>query len=570
VTSVAVIGLGSRGLSLLERIVTLAREPVRVEVIDPRCDGAGVHDTDQPDYLLLNTTCGQVSMFPDAHTVGADAGEPGPSLYEWVVERDLRLAEDGFTVGAEGRAIRPTDFLPRRVLGAYLGWFFRRLQERAASSVQLEIHQAEALDLDEDPDGGLVVTLSTGASVRVEHAFLTTGYTANIAPPGEPMRITEPYPLPDRVREIAPGASVAIAGFGLSAMDVMSCLTVGRGGRFIAGGPYVPSGDEPTMLFYSRSGLPCRARPKVVEFGPRYTPLVFTRETIDALRVSRGGPLDFDRDVLPLILQEMRVAYRRAHGLDDLGDDDGFDPLALFDGSADMLLEDGAAYQKWFTDVLSRDLAEGVRGFVGSPVKAALDIMRELRDTFRYAIDFGGLTPDSLESFHRYTVPAVNRAVVGPQFERHSELLALIEAGIAHVPFGPAPSVVRGARGWTITSTRLGVPYSRDVDWLLDAYVSMPTVASSASPLLAALHHKGWIRAHLPGSRYVRGIDVDPNQHPITASGRVERRISVLGPLCEGATFYNNLVPSPNTWSRPVFDAHRCVAAVLAGRGVHR
>src|SRR5262245_34069589 len=128
-TTTAIIGLGSRGLSVLERIVTLAGQAgpelgeLRVEVIDPRCDGAGVHDTAQPDYLLLNTTCAQVSMFPDEYTVGADAGRSGPNLYEWVTARGWRLGDDGFTVGPAGRPIRPTDFLPRRVLGEYLGWF---------------------------------------------------------------------------------------------------------------------------------------------------------------------------------------------------------------------------------------------------------------------------------------------------------------------------------------------------------------------------------------------------------------------------------------------------------------
>ena len=61
----------------------------------------------------------------------------------------------------------------------------------------------------------------------------------------------------------------------------------------------------------------------------------------------------------------------------------------------------------------------------------------------------------------------------------------------------------------------------------------------------------------------MHGIDIDRDQHPITARGVADRRIWVLGPLCEGATFYNNLVPSPNMRSRPVFDAHRCVAAIL-------
>jgi hypothetical protein len=35
-------------------------------------------------------------------------------------------------------------------------------------------------------------------------------------------------------------------------------------------------------------------------------------------------------------------------------------------------------------------------------------------------------------------------------------------------------------------------------------------------------------------------------------------------PAVRGATIYHNLVPSPNTYSRPVFDAHRCVAAMFA------
>ena len=62
------------------------------------------------------------------------------------------------------------------------------------------------------------------------------------------------------------------------------------------------------------------------------------------------------------------------------------------------------------------------------------------------------------------------------------------------------------------------------------------------------------------------GIDVDRDQHPLGADGTPNQRIWVLGPLCEGATFYNNLVPSPGVYSRPVADAHRCAAAMLAAR----
>jgi uncharacterized NAD(P)/FAD-binding protein YdhS len=91
----------------------------------------------------------------------------------------------------------------------------------------------------------------------------------------------------------------------------------------------------------------------------------------------------------------------------------------------------------------------------------------------------------------------------------------------------------------------------------------LPAVAASASPLLRSLYRAGWIRPHRPGSDQVTGVDVDRDQHPIRCDGEPEHRLRVLGPLCEGATFYNNLVPSPHTFSRPVFDAHRCVEAML-------
>jgi biotin carboxylase len=582
--SVAIIGLGSRGLGVLERIVTLAPEGrrVRVELIDPRCDGAGVHHLDQPDYLLLNTTCAQVSLFPDRLSVGEDTGEPGPSLYDWVTGRGLRIGEDGFTVGTTGREIRPTDFLPRRVLGEYLGWFFDTIQQRAPERVTITRHRAEAVDLGEDGDE-LVITLSSNEIVRVRHAFLTTGYTPNT-------NGAQPYPMPDTLNGICSGETVAVAGFGLSAMDLISALTVGRGGRFAgpAGEPrYLASGAEPVILLYSRTGIPCRARPKVVEFGEPYQPLVFTTKNIDRLRAANTGPLDFDRDVLPLVINEIRTAYRRCEArlagrgrqldealatatdltalLDELDTMHGpVDAAALLDGSAEMPLESSLTYQKWLADVIRADLAEGVLGFSGSPVKAGLDILRALRDTFRYVVDFGGLTPESLDAYTAHTIPALNRAVVGPQFERHTELLALIAAGIVATPFGPAPTTRRNERtgGWTVSSTALAEPCTREVDWLVSAHVDLPAVTASASPLLRALSARGWIRPHRPESRLVHGIDIDPDQHPIRGNGEVERRIRVLGPLCEGATFYNNLVPSPSVYSRPIADAHRCVTAM--------
>ena len=156
--------------------------------------------------------------------------------------------------------------------------------------------------------------------------------------------------------------------------------------------------------------------------------------------------------------------------------------------------------------------------------------------------------------------------MVGPQYERHLELLALLDAGVASVPFGPAAAVdwQPGSQRWRLASSRLREPCSREADWLVAGWVEPPAVDATASPLLAALAAKGWIRRHRPGSRNLVGIDIDADQHPLDVGGRPDRRLWVLGPLCEGATFYNHLVPSPGAFSRPVSDAHRCVSALFA------
>jgi uncharacterized NAD(P)/FAD-binding protein YdhS len=608
--TVAIIGLGSRGLGVLERIVALAGpEELVIEIIDPACTGAGVHDIGQPDYLLLNTTCAQVSMYPGPLSVGAPTAGYGPSLHEWASARGLRLAADGFTVGPAGRELKPTDFLPRRLLGEYLRWFFETVRLQLPGHIRLVLHRSEAVGISSEPDGGLVIALADGTSVLAEFAFVTTGYTGNVSPGADGV-ITEPYPLPERLDVIAPGQTVAIGGFGLSAMDVLSCLTVGRGGRFRRDQgdlEYLPSGREPRILMYSRSGVPCRARPLVTRFEISYDPLVFTPAVIDGLRERRGGPLDFDADVMPLIRTEMRIAYRRCQArcegpdaeqalvkelstlagghpvpavpgvaadpgwvavqdrLDELDTVLGsFDAAATFSGTAGIRLGDGPAYQRWFADTIRRDLGEGLLGFAWSPVKAALDILRELRDTVRYVVDFGGLTDASADGFYGRVVPLMNRAVVGPQYERHVELLALMSAGLVEVPFGPAPAITRTGGSWTLGSTMLGTRTEREADWLLNAQVPLPAADPSASPLLRALAGQGAIRRSAPASWHVPGIDVDRDQHPLDTQGRPNRRIWVLGPLCEGATFYNNLVPSPGVYSRPFADAHRCAAAMLA------
>ena len=69
---IAIVGLGPWGACALERVVTTARHglpaglEIDVHVIEPGTPGSGVYDVTQPDYLLLNAPCGQLTLYPFA------------------------------------------------------------------------------------------------------------------------------------------------------------------------------------------------------------------------------------------------------------------------------------------------------------------------------------------------------------------------------------------------------------------------------------------------------------------------------------------------------------------------
>jgi uncharacterized NAD(P)/FAD-binding protein YdhS len=611
-SSACIIGLGSRGLSVLERVVTLtsrsawAGRPFTLDIVDPACDGRGIHRADQPDYLLLNTICCQVSPFPEEASVGAAVAGPGPTLYDWVRERGLRIGADGYTLGHDGREIRPDDYLPRRILGDYLNWYLQHILDRAPEHLAIRFHRAEAIEFAAAGDGTRSLTLTGGAVLVTRHVFLTTGHTpsppGDARQPGEYRRVRDVYPPRKRLAAIAAGQSVALAGTGLSGMDALAALTLGRGGSYTVAEDgsrtYRPSGREPRIVLFSRSGLPFRARPGACHEAPAYRSLVLTPAGVDRARsAAQSGALDLHADLLPLVCAEMRIAFhRRAAGL--LGGHEAeqttvkvlseahatgtmetelarledehaphygdFDPhQVLFPQPGG--LRDHHSYQDWYANHLASDLREASRGLAGSPLKAALEVLRSQRDALRHAVDFHGLQEASHREFYGSFTGVLNRSVTGPQLERHQELLALLRAGIVSVPLGPQPAVVwkQDAEVWELSSTQLGRPHTTTADWLVHASSPQPDIQDTASDLLLDLAGTGRIRRHR-AAVCGRGVDITAEQHPVGADGTVDEQVWILGPLTEGATFYNHYVPSPGGSSRALVDAHRCVSAMLA------
>ncbi|MEU8782279.1 FAD/NAD(P)-binding protein [Streptomyces sp. NPDC048637] len=602
--SVAIVGAGSRGLGVFERLVAhcLAQPaPLTVHLIDPQPFGAGFHLPAQPDHLLLNTVCAQLSAFADAHMVDGPVPISGPSLHEWCRRRDLRLADDGYTVRAgAGREIQPNDFLPRRLLSEYLTWAAGEITDAAPENLTLLRHRTTAVDIHPGASDTETVVLADGTRIDADAVFVTVGHHSlylPAAPAPDPRLVTRPYPLPEALDSIGPGERVAVLGMGLTAMDVIATLTLGRGGAHTTnehGMSYLPSGREPLIVLTNRSGMPSRSRPRLHPGRMRFVPLALTTERLDEIRARRTDRrIDFAAEVLPLIEAEMELAYYRVLLGREMGNatDAGLEmarrcaqaghetlldelrarfgtcpvPGVLSANLSDRQWQGYSAYRDWFTAEVAADLAEAREGLGVSPLKEALEVLRDHRDVLRAVIDPPGVDEASLAAFFGEFTSTVNRLVIGPQLDRSAELLSLIDAGIVRLGPGPQPKIVApaGQGPWRLESTCLAEPLRMEVDHVVQAHVVEPGADRATGTLLGTLVAAGRVRtlAHRGGT--VDGLDVTRQGQGVDRTGTPQPRLFFLGPHTEGSSYYNHYVPSPGAPSRALLDAELALSTAL-------
>lgn len=605
--NLCIVGMGSRGLTILERCLRFAALPdwsgtqFLVYVIDPHEAGTGAHPTTQPSYCLLNTICGLPTLYPGDIFESPELARPGPSFLDWLKLQGYRLDERGAlpTVSkTAGRDFDAHDFAPRSLLGLYLADVFHHLADSATPNVRLIRHAQEAVRVDPGLDGEQV-HLANGMVVQADYVFLATGHTPRSPSqhPAQGRLVEAPYPVEISTRDILPGQSVGIQGLGLTAMDLLAALTVGRGGQFLreAGScRYRASGNEPRLLLFSKSGLPYRPRPCDDDGSFDYVPLLFTADRVARLRRDAPGMLDFEHVLWPLLKQELRMAYhlhkaRRQGGraseaamrstliqalqagrlerlLETLGVEQG-----EFKIDEDLWpdpgphLQTGEHYQRWFADQLLRNQRDAALGFSGHAETFARELLLHLRDVIRVAVNHRGLSPASHEWFAGTFIPLVNRNVIGPQPERNAELHALIEAGVVSMQTGPRPRLSWNEREQCheAASTMLAKPTHIKLDWLISAQVSSTVIEHSGSALIQHLFRAGRIRRVRQESPLVQGLEIDEAFHPVDAAGHVNQRLFALGPVCEGSTYYNHYVPTHVGASTPFVEAHRAVRTML-------
>jgi uncharacterized NAD(P)/FAD-binding protein YdhS len=547
VVSITIIGLGPRGLCVLERLLSLAAQQpelqVQIVVVNKGMPGQGVHGQSLSDRFLLNTVAGLLTLIP---------GEAfQPSLLKGTFADFLPW------LNQQGIAASAGAYVPRRLFGAYCHELYQRLLERCPLNCQVEYIDDEAIDIQQAGQKE-VTCLLTQRKIVSDHVVVAVGHMLPVANSQE--MIADIYTAELSSRNIPAGSTVGIQGFGLTAMDAIAELTRGRGGIF-ADGVYKPSGNEPNIILFSRSGLPSRARPVddgCAAFAPT---LHFNEQAALALRKQRGqAAINFMTEIYPLLALDVAQAMLDREVPTQAA-------MALMNGLLwpEMSQKNSQEYSAAVVEFVKQDLYEAHLGLSGSAVKRAVEVLMNARDAIRTVVNYGGLTPSSHSWFYNHFASAINRNAIGPQHERQQELLMLIDAGIVSTPLGPAPELQWAPKKhcWHVQSTVFDTPVSIDLDQLLQGYTSQPTLTKNTSGLLGALVEGGRIHARHTDWLATPGVAVNAESKAVSSYGVAQEHLFITGVMSEGSTYYNWYVPTIDGKSTPFVEAQRIASAVL-------
>ncbi|MFE9120579.1 FAD/NAD(P)-binding protein [Streptomyces sp. NPDC007172] len=544
----AVVGAGPRGLSVLERLCANERlkpsaDGVVVHLVDPHLPGAGaVWRPDQPGELLTNTVASQITVFTDDSVRIEGPIEPGPSLYEWAQSLAL-LGGDGDydeRTLAEARRLGPDSYPSRGFYGHYLHDCYRRIVSRAPAHIAVREHRTRAVVLSDAvgaSDGPQSLRLENGARLDgLDAVLLAVGHvgthltarqrrTADLALIHGLTYVTPANPANVDLSWVQPQQNVLLRGLGLNFFDYMALLTTGRGGRFVRERDrlvYRASGLEPRLYAFSRRGVPYHARGENEKgaFG-RYYPRLLTAEYAAQLRAraAAGERIGFTEHLWPLIKREVESVYYAtalrsrgvasdvvegftdrylglaegadpsellaAHGVEA---QDRFDWVKLTDPCRDLAFASRDEYRDWLLDYLRADAEAGRAGNLSGPLKASLDILRDLRNEIRLAVDHGGLDGEShRDELERWYTPLNAFLSIGPPVLRIEELAALIEAGVLTVT-GPGTEVRLDSAEPSFIAASTRVPgRSVHATALIEARLPEPDVRRTEDPLLRHL-----------------------------------------------------------------------------------
>ncbi|PHQ51776.1 hypothetical protein BLA24_11885 [Streptomyces cinnamoneus] len=603
---------------------------VTVHVVDPARPGAGqVWRTGQSRHLLMNTVASQVTVFTDDSVEIEGPVETGPSLYEWAAavaaaggppgpDGDVRPGAIDAELLAETRRLTPDSYPTRALYGRYLEDVFDQVVAQAPPHVSVVVHRRRAVGLEGDGDAQTVLLADGSRLSGLDAVVLAQGHvpelpdaravhTARQARSRGLLLVPPGNPADADLSAVQPGEPVLLRGLGLNFFDHLALFTLGRGGSFErgAGGRlvYRPSGREPLLYAGSRRGVPYHARGRNEKGAHgRYEPRLLTLAEALRLRGVRGGTgrQRFEADLWPLISREVEAVYYRTLLADRLPDGEAEHFAEQYLGTAgarqreDLLtryaLTGGerwdwdlierpygarrftgrADFRAWLLEHLAADVAHAEAGNVSGPLKAALDVLRDLRNEIRTAVDHGGLEGDShRDALEKWYTPLNAYLSIGPPASRIEELVAVMDAGLLEMT-GPASRMGLAPDGSAFVADSPVVPGEPiRARVLVEARLHQPDLRRTADPLLRGLLEGGSARPYAVaasgGAPYETGglAVTERPYHVVDARGRPHPRRFAYGVPTEAVHWVTAAGIRPGVNSVTLGDSDAIARAVL-------
>ncbi|WP_299491109.1 Sden_1164 family protein [uncultured Shewanella sp.] len=336
----AIIGAGPTCTYAIERLAANFNHfrerlrPCTIYIFDKTGHfGSGeVHSPTQSKTSFLNRIAGQVCFAADESNVNAGPLLPPKyrlTLSEWCLNKYQETKDNRYQLGSQDW---PKRALHGEALKIHFDEYITLLNN--LDHVTVNLIKGEVFDIEKVGEQFKVVS-NQHPDILCDQLLLATGHSANHPESSAPYKILAAhaqqnenidfinyaYPLVDNLQNIDASQTVAVQGLGLTAIDVFLYLTEGSGGQFKKNSSqeyiYIPSGREPKLIGFSRSGLFTMTRPHNEKERDiqnlEHKGFFFHQRIIDQLRKYRGigkfNKLDFELHLWPLIRLEQSYLY---------------------------------------------------------------------------------------------------------------------------------------------------------------------------------------------------------------------------------------------------------------------
>lgn len=580
--SLAIIGAGPRGASVLERLAAAEAKNVDIHIIDDADHGAGrVWDRNQTRILCMNTLADAVTLFTEPGATVVLPVVEGPTLYGWMRylrgERDLPAAQLAFleahppassiaeSYAKELERTRPESNPSRAIYGEYIRWVFDSSVARLDNSVQIIHHHARATAIEGDQ-----VRLSDGTVLTPTTTIMATGWLKPALSEeekslraAEGVWVSPDNPLDQDYSQVPAGEKVLVRGLGMGFFDFMALVTSGRCGVFESdpstrsGLRYNANGQEPHFVVASNRGYPFLPKSEYKSLPPS-PKLERTRKAFMELapRVVKRekGTINFTEELWPAIVEDAKDAYRDHPNADGEFDIEAWiNPLGFIDGPISP--EELTAA---IADSMARDIQEAVSAW-DSPLKAALWSISGARRPAQLLHQHGVMAPDA--NYNKFM--SLGQMVgSGPPLFRTRELLALIDAGLVTF-LGKTPEVTTEA-GYTMVSPTTNTPVTSST--LVDAWMYNPDVRRAGDSLTLSLLEADRIRPFEDAHGVATASpEVDPaTRRVVAADGSTDKRLHLIGIPTSPQYAETQIAPMPGIDSLVLQEADIVVRDVLA------